>query len=72
MSVLRNLAWIQNDLSLTMTDAFASDASIWNARARLESLPCAADFLAAHFKFQLRFQPRNFRKTTEGNNRTIV
>ena len=38
MSVLRNLAWIRNDLSvtmtdaLTMTDAFASDASVWNAR----------------------------------------
>ena len=30
--------------------------------ARLESLPCAADFSAAHFKFQPRFQPRNFRK----------
>ena len=29
--------------------------------ARLESLPCAADFSAAHFKFQPRFQPRNFR-----------
>ena len=36
--------------------------------ARLESLPCAADFSATHFKFQ----PQNFRKTTEGNNRTIV
>ena len=32
MSVLRNLAWIRNDLSVTMTDAFASDASVWNAR----------------------------------------
>ena len=31
MSVLRNLAWIRNDLSVTMTDAFASDASVWNA-----------------------------------------
>ena len=40
--------------------------------ARLESLPCAADFSDAHFKFQLRFQPRNFRKATKGNNRTIV
>ena len=39
---------------------------------RLESLPCAADFSAAHFKFQPRFQPRNFRKTTKGNNRAIV
>ena len=40
--------------------------------ARLESLPCAADFSAMHFKFQPRFQPQNFRKTTKGNNRTIV
>ena len=32
MSVLRNLAWVRNDLSVTMTDAFASDASVWNAR----------------------------------------
>ena len=39
---------------------------------RLESLPCAADLSAAHFKFQPWFQPRNFRKTTKGNNRTIV
>ena len=29
---LRILAWIRNDLSVTMTDAFASDASVWNAR----------------------------------------
>ena len=39
--------------------------------ARLESLSCTADFSAAHFKFQPRFQSRNFRKT-KGNNRTIV
>ena len=32
MSALRNLAWIRNDLSVTMTDAFAADASVWNAR----------------------------------------
>ena len=32
MSVLRNLAWVRNGLSVTMTDAFASDASVWNAR----------------------------------------
>ena len=32
MSVLRDLTWIRNDLSVTMTDAFASVASVWNAR----------------------------------------
>ena len=49
--------------------AFQNFTSVWHksvikeARngARLESLPCAADFSAAHFKFQPRFQPRNFR-----------
>ena len=41
--------------------------------ARLESLPCAAaDFSAAHFKFQPRFQPRNSHKTTKEDNQTIV
>ena len=28
-----------------------------HSHARLESLPCAADFSAAQFKFQPRFQP---------------
>ena len=35
-------------------------------KARVESLPCTADFFAMHFKFQLQVPAKKFCETTKG------